>query len=305
MVTIHFLPDNKTVEVKEDESIRDAALRHNIPIAHVCEGQGRCSTCRVLVLEGHEHCSDRTEKEEVIANFVAFSQDIRLACQTTVTGNVTVRRLTLDEHDVALTSRFIMGDESYLAGVEKHVFIMFVDIRRFTAFAESMLPYDVIHVLHRFFHFMDGVIKKYGGYIDNYMGDGFMALFEVDDPEEGAFMAVKAGLDMLEVHDQRIRPYVHKLFGRSFGIGIGLHYGLVVAGTIGGSDNKKTTVIGDAVNFASRIEAANKQMGTTFLISRETCDKIADSVRINRKIQIKLPGKTGVQTLYEVIGVVE
>jgi len=303
--TIHFLPDDKSAEVQEGESIRDAALRCDIPIAHICEGQGRCSTCRVLVLEGKENCSDRTAKEQEIAHFVAFSQDIRLACQTTVTGNVKVRRLTLDEHDVELTSKFIMGDQSYLAGVEKHVFIMFVDIRRFTEFAGSLLPYDVIHVLHRFFHFMDAVIKKYGGYIDNYLGDGFMALFEVDDPEEGAIMAVKAGLDMLAVHDHRIQPYTHKLFSRSFSIGIGLHYGLVVAGTIGGSDNKKTTVIGNAVNFASRIETANKQTGSRFLVSQDTYDKVADSVRINRTIEIKLPGNSEVQTLYEVIGIVE
>jgi adenylate cyclase len=304
-LNIHFLPDDITADIKEGESIRDAALRNNIPIAQVCNGQGRCSTCRVLVLEGHEHCSDRTVKEEEIARFVAFSQNIRLACQTTVSGNVTVRRLTLDEYDVELTSKFIMGDEAYLAGVEKHVFIMFVDIRRFTAFAGSLLPYDVIHVLHRFFHFMDTVIKKHGGYIDNYMGDGFMALFEVDAPEEGALMAVKAGLDMLEVFDHRIHPYIRKLFGRSFGIGIGLHYGLVVAGTIGGGHNRKTTVIGDAVNFASRIEAANKQLGSRFLISRDTYDKIADSARIHRTIEIKLPGKSVVQTLYEVTGLVE
>jgi adenylate cyclase len=302
MPTIHFLPDDKTVEVKDGESIRDAALRHDIPIAHVCEGQGRCSTCRVLLLEGHENCSERTAKEQDIADFVAFSQDIRLACQTTVTGNVKVRRLTLDAHDIELTSKFIMGDQSYIVGAEKHVFIMFVDIRKFTAFAESLLPYDVIHVLHRFFYFMNEVVTKYNGYIDNYMGDGFMALFEVENPEEGALTAARAGLEMLNVLKERIHPYTEKLFGKSFKIGIGLHYGLVVAGTIGGSDNKKTTVIGDAVNFASRIEAANKQMGTEFLISRDTYDKVADSTQINRKIQIKIPGKSGVQTLYEVVG---
>jgi len=302
MPTIHILPDDKSVDLKDGESIRDAALRHDIPIAHVCQGKGRCSTCRILVLEGHENCSERTAKERDIAQFVGFSQDIRLACQTTVTGNVKVRRLTLDAHDVALTSKFIMGEQSYSVGAEKHVFIMFVDIRRFTAFAESLLPYDVIHILHRFFYFMNEVITKHNGYVDNYMGDGFMALFEVANPEEGAVQAVKAGLEMLDVLNDRICPYTERLFGKSFHIGIGLHYGLVVAGTIGGSDNRKTTVIGDAVNFASRIEAANKQMGSEFLISGDTYEKVADSARINRKIQIKIPGKSGVQTLYEVTG---
>jgi adenylate cyclase len=149
---------------------------------------------------------------------------------------------------------------------------------------------------------MNQVVMHHGGYIDNYMGDGFMALFEVDNPEEGSLSAVRAGLEMHDVLKNQISPYVERLFGKSFEMGIGLHYGLVVAGTIGGSDNKKTTVIGDAVNYASRIEAANKQMGTNLLISRDTYDKIPDAVQVNRKIQIKIPGKTGVQMLYEVVG---
>jgi adenylate cyclase len=302
MPNIHFLPDNKTVEINGNESIRDAALRAGVPIAHVCEGKGRCSTCRVVILEGFDNCSPRTDKEQSIADQLAFSPEVRLACQTTMNGDVKVRRLTLDEHDIDLTSKFIMGKESYLAGVEKYIFIMFVDIRGFTAFSESLLPYDVIHVLHRFFHVMNEVIIKYNGYIDNYLGDGFMALFEVDNPEEGAASAVRAGTEMLKALKDQIHPYVDRLFGKTFKIGIGLHYGLVVAGTIGGSDNKKTTVIGDAVNYASRIEAANKKMGTNFLISKDTHDKITDAVQSNRKIQSKIPGKSGVQTLYEVVG---
>jgi adenylate cyclase len=195
-----------------------------------------------------------------------------------------------------------MGKESYLAGVEKYIFIMFVDIRGFTAFSESLLPYDVIHVLHRFFHVMNEVIIKYNGYIDNYLGDGFMALFEVDDPEEREASAVKAGTEMLKALKDQIHPYVEQLFGKSFEIGIGLHYGLVVAGTIGGGKNKKTTVIGDAVNFASRIESANKQIGSNFLISEDTYDKVSDIAEIGRTIQLEIAGKTGTQTLYEVIG---
>ena len=302
MPDIHFVPDSKTVEVLENENIRDVALRAGIPIAHVCEGKGRCSTCRILILEGHENCSDRTEKEQDVADFVAFSQDIRLACQTTVTGNVKVRRLTLDAHDVELTSKFVMGEQSYTVGAEKHVFIMFVDIRKFTPFAEALLPYDVIHILHRFFYFMNDVISKYGGYIDNYLGDGFMALFEAEDPEEGAMQAVNAGLEMLDVIKERIQPYTERLFSKRFEIGIGMHYGLVVAGTIGGSESKKTTIIGDAVNFASRIESANKQIGSKFLISRDTYKKIDDCIQVNRKIKIKIPGKTGEHDLYEVVG---
>lgn len=302
MPKIHFMPDDAIVDINEGETIRDAALRHNIPITNVCGAKGRCSTCRILVLEGIENCSSRSSKEKEIAGYMSFSPEVRLACQTTVAGDVQVRRLTLDESDIELTSKFIMGDESYLAGVEKHIFIMFADIRKFTAFSETLLPYDVVHILHRFFHIMNRIVRNHDGYIDNYMGDGFMALFEVDDPEQGALSAVKAGLEMLDTLDNQLKPYVQKLFGKSFEMGIGLHYGLVVAGTMGGAESKKTTVVGDAVNFASRIESANKQMDSRFLISKEAYSKIKNNIKIHRTIQIKIPGKTGVQTLYEVVG---
>jgi adenylate cyclase len=302
MPRIHFLPDNKTVKSKGNESIHDAALRAGVPIAHVCEGKGRCSTCRVVVLEGLDNCSPRTAKEQNIADQLSFGHEVRLACQTTIRGDVKVRRLTLDAHDVELTSKFIMGEEAYLAGVEKHVFIMFVDIRGFTAFSESLLPYDVIHVLHRFFHVMNDVVIQYGGYIDNYLGDGFMALFEVEERAEGSASAVRAGIEMLNELKDQVQPYVDKLFGKSFEIGIGMHYGLVVAGTIGGSRNKRTTVIGDAVNFASRIESCNKQMNTNFLISKDSYNKVSGIIETGRTIHVEIAGKTGKQTLYEVTG---
>ena len=302
MPSIYFLPDDKKFGVRDGESIRDSALQNGIRIAHVCGGKARCSTCRVLVLEGLENCSPRSDKEKNIARDLAFSPDIRLACQTKVKSDVKVRRLTLDEYDVELTSRFITGEQSNLAGVEKHVFIMFVDIRGFTTFSESLLPYDVIHILHRYFHYIDEAVTRHGGFIDNYMGDGFMALFEVESPEEGALSAVKAGLELFNVLKVRIKPYVEKLFGKAFEIKVGLHCGLVVAGTVGGSDYKKTMVIGDAVNFSSRIESANKQAGTRFLISKDVYVKVADSILVDRKLQLEIPGKTGIHILYEVVG---
>ena len=120
-----------------------------------------------------------------------------------------------------------------------------------------------------YFQKVGEVIGRHGGVINNYMGDGFMALFEADDPAEGALRAVRAGLDLLDAV-QKLEPYLEELYHQSFQIRIGLHFGQVVAGKLGSPGNKKMTVIGDTVNFASRIEAANKQAGTQFLISEDT-----------------------------------
>jgi adenylate cyclase len=116
------------------------------------------------------------------------------------------------------------------------------------------------------------------------------------------YRAIHAGLEMLDVVDQRIRPYVKEYFGRRFKIGIGLHYGIVVAGMIGARKNKRHTVIGDAVNFTSRIESINKQLGTQFLISEDIYAVIQKSIKINRTHKIKIRGKAGMHTVYEVVG---
>jgi len=130
-----------------------------------------------------------------------------------------------------------------------------------------------------------------------------MALFEADDPAEGALRAVRAGLDLLDAV-QKLEPYLEELYHKSFQIRIGLHFGQVVAGKLGSPGNKKMTVIGDTVNFASRIEAANKQAGTQFLISEDTYALVKTQVRVGRRVRLSLPGKSGKYNLYEVTGLI-
>jgi adenylate cyclase len=302
MALIHYLPDDIEVEAQEGETILLAALRAGIGHAHPCGGSARCSTCRVIIIEGLENCAPRNAEEQSIAEMLEFDPRVRLACQTIVTGKVKLRRLITDVlEDVDLNSLYIKGVEPCSIGVEKYVLIMFSDIRGFTPFAESLLPYDVIHVLNLYFQEVGEVIGRHGGTINNYMGDGFMALFEADDPAEGALRAVRAGLELLEAV-QKLGPYLEGLYQKSFQIRIGLHFGQVVAGKLGSPGNKKMTVIGDTVNFASRIEAANKPAGTQFLISEETYALVKDQVQVGRCVRLPLPGKSGQYNLYEVAG---
>jgi adenylate cyclase len=302
MPLIHYLPDDRRIDANDGETILQAALRGGIVQAHLCGGRARCSTCRVIILEGLENCALRNAEEQAIADLLGFDPKVRLACQTVVRGDVKLRRLVLDDEDVELSSLFIKGIEPGLVGIEKHILILFADIVGFTSFAESLLPYDVIHVLNRYFHLVGAVIARHGGHIDTYMGDGFMALFEADDPTAGALGAIRAGLEMIEAV-QKLGPYLKELYQRNFEIRLGLHYGQVVAGTLGAPGNKKMTVIGDAVNLASRIEAANKHAGSRFLISEDTYALIKGLVKIGRISRLSLPGKSGKYTLYEVIGI--
>jgi adenylate cyclase len=216
MAMIRVQPSGRAVEVSDGSTILKAAMDSGEPFAHACGGNGRCSTCRVLITEGLEHCDPRSEKERSIEEALGFPPDIRLACQTSVHGNVSARRLVLDDHDIELTSLVIQNASPERIGVEKHVAILFADIRGFTSFSESLLPYDVIHVLNRYFRLMDDVVREFGGRIDNIMGDGFLALFEGSDPRSTARAATTAGIEMLNVVDREMRPYLEDLFSTGF-----------------------------------------------------------------------------------------
>jgi adenylate cyclase len=79
-----------------------------------------------------------------------------------------------------------------------------------------------------------------------------------------------------------MRSYFEAIHGRSFDLGIGLHYGTVIVGSVGWGAYKRRTIVGDAVNFASRVEAANKNVGTSFLISEDAYEQAGHEVEFNQ-----------------------
>lgn len=301
MPRARFLPDDREVEVRAGESLLDASLRAKLPHTHVCGGTARCSTCRVRVEAGLDHCAPRNAAEARMASRLRFGPEIRLACQTTILGEVTLRRLVLDLDDVRLTDHLRPDAVARSVGEQKTVAVLFADIRGFTAFAESLPPYDVIHTLSRYFYRMESVIRGHQGYVDNYMGDGLMALFGVDGRPDAAFRAVQAGLDMLAAVEA-LGPYFQGIYGKRFRIGVGIHYGEVVMGTIAPPGADRVTAIGDTVNTASRIESANKQLGTSLLVSEATHQLLLPRLVTRRHEGVSLPGKAGSFVLYEVLG---
>jgi class 3 adenylate cyclase len=279
MAKVHCLPDKIDAVAPEGEDLLHALLHAAVPHAHACGGHGRCSTCRVQILDGLQHCLPRNEAESAMADRLGFGPQLRLACQTKVTGDVRLRRLVLDDEDTELAEEEVNGGALRSLGDEKSACVMFADIRSFTAFTESLPAHDVIHVLNRYFRQMGRVISHHGGFIDNYFGDGVFALFGIDNPEEAPLRAVKAGLDMLEAVAS-LRDYLEASYGRWFDIGIGLHYGPVVVGGVGANEIKRITAVGDTVNMTSRIEAATREVGARFLISEAMHEQVARAVHI-------------------------
>jgi class 3 adenylate cyclase/nitrite reductase/ring-hydroxylating ferredoxin subunit len=301
MPNIICLPDKREFELGPGETILEGALRAGIPHAHACGGQAKCSTCRIWILDGLEQCEDRSEDEKALATRLGFGPEVRLACQTKLRGDAKLRRLVLDEADLEITSQ--LGKERLgRCGENKTIAVLFCDIRNFTAFAEALSSYDVMFVLNRFFHQMGEIVERNKGYIDNFIGDELMALFGVDDDPRAPLLAVNAGLEMLAATD-RLKPYMDAMYGHHFDVGIGIHYGEVVIGSIGSRRREKLTAIGDTVNVANRIERANKEAATRLLVSEDLYERVKDSVVVKDFVRVKLRGTSDRISLYEISGI--
>ncbi len=301
VVKITCLPDGRTVDIEPSKTILNADLRANIPHAHACGGKAKCSTCRIAILDGLDNCAPRNQVEDAMALRLGFAAEVRLACQTRPRGGVTFRRLVLDERDREIASQ-LTKKRTGPVGESKPIAVLFSDIRGFTTLAQALSPYDVMFALNRHFSELGEIVESNGGYIDNYIGDALMAVFGVDGDERAPFRSVKAAVEMLEAND-RMGPQMEANYGHAFPIGIGVHYGEAVIGTLGSASKERLTAIGDTVNVASRIEAANKQAGTRLLISSELYELVKDDVIMEDFIRVKLPGTQERMSLHEITGI--
>jgi class 3 adenylate cyclase/CDGSH-type Zn-finger protein len=298
MANVRLIPDNIDIAMPPDRTVLAAAQAAGVPIASACGGNGRCSTCRIWVVSGLEHCSPRSEIERGLAERLHFPDNLRLACQTLATGDVTLRRLVLDDADLDIAS--LLGEEAQTrVGEQKNIAVLFSDIGGFTSISEKLSPYDVLFLLNKYYSAMGAVVQNNRGYIDNFIGDGLMALFGIENEADFALASVKAGLEMLVAVD-RIRPQFLATYGIDFNIRIGLHYGEAVIGTLGAGDRRRLTAIGDVVNIASRIEVANKEAGTRMLISEQLHELVQDFIVTEDFVRLRPRGATDRMTLYSV-----
>jgi DNA-binding response OmpR family regulator/signal transduction histidine kinase/ligand-binding sensor domain-containing protein/class 3 adenylate cyclase len=184
-----------------------------------------------------------------------------------------------------------LGDQ-----VEREMTILFTDIRDFTSISEKLTPKDNFDFINNYLGQMEPVIHEHKGIIDKYIGDAIMVLFptNADDALKGAI----AMLQTLAKYN-RILQYTEFDIMR---IGIGLHTGKLMLGTVGGQNRMDSTVIADAVNLASRIEGLTKIYGVPLLISEHTYMRLADPSQYNIRVidATKVKGKSEMVTIYEV-----
>lgn len=301
MAEVFVWPDEVSIPLVEEMTLLAMAVDAGVPIAHLCGGRARCSTCRIRVIEGVESLTERTPEETLMAERLDFPDNVRLACQTRTQSTVRFWRLVLDKIDVEMASQLGKGHYAGPVGREvEEAAVLFTDVAGFTPLSESLPAYDVVHILNRFFNRSESAVETYGGRVDNYMGDGMLAVFGIDGESDAAVGAVRAGLEILDVATD-INDYVSRIYGHEFKVRVGVALGEVVFGLMGGEASARETVVGDVVNTASRLEAANKTTGTEILVSDEIRERTAAEVGYGRRFELDLPGKGGVVVAHEVL----
>jgi len=241
-----------------------------------------------------------TGRRDEIGSLAASFDSMRGAVRRTIVDlkqtNLSIERFVplafLDRIGKPSIVHVELGDNT-----RKEMTILFSDIRNFTTLSEAMTPDENFDFINHYLENMGPVIRAHNGFIDKYIGDAIMALF--DDPDD----AVRASLTMVETLE-RYNDGRRQQGGEPVAIGIGLNTGSLMLGTIGERHRMDGTVISDAVNLASRIESLTKTYKVGILIAQFTRERLADpgayDIRLVDTVTVK--GKSLPVSIYQVCG---
>jgi len=209
----------------------------------------------------------------------AYSQIKRYAFDAVLAGKKEERIRQIFQKYVPnnVIERFFASPEKMLVGDNRKLSILFSDIRSFTTISEGMAPDDLVNSLNRYFSGQVEIIYNRKGIVDKYIGDAIMAIWGA--PEKHEDDALQSVLSALEMSDAvlKFNENQRKLGKCEFRIGIGINFGEVTVGNIGSERKMDYTVIGDAVNLASRMEGLTKTYHSEILISESLFEELRKS----------------------------
>lgn len=216
-----------------------------------------------------------------------------------------VKNLFNKFHGSTVTENLLQQEVS-VGGTRKEVTVFFSDIRGFTKFSEGHTPEEVVSMLNEYFAVMVEIITRNGGVVDKFIGDAIMAVWGVPaGSDHDTPNALKACLEMRSAlttlnASRRDRGLTE------IQIGMGLHAGAAISGTIGSEERMEFTVIGDTVNVTSRIESSTKHFEVDLLVSDEVFNRLSapehgDIFKFDLAGDIEVKGKTLPLRLYKVI----
>ncbi len=245
------------------EAIRSAGIPH----ASVCGGRGRCTTCRVRVSDGLDALPLPNDTEKRALSRIDAPRNVRLACQTRPRRDLAVVPLLPPTASAAMARRL-----GAVQGSEKTVTVMFLDLRGSTALGERLLPYDTVFLLNRFFAEMSAALRETGGHYAQFNGDGLMALYGLESGVEQGCREALAGAAAMFRRLAVLNDGIAAEMGEPLRMGIGIHTGEAIVGTMGPPDAPTLTAVGDTVNVAARLESETKILKCRLVVSQTTAD---------------------------------
>ena len=221
-------------------------------------------------------------KARLLEEQVALARGLRAVCAESFSGTAWKGSIT----EVQL------GDH-----VAMNLTILFADIRAFTSLSEKMSPQENFNFLNNYLRRMEPVIDTHGGFVDKYIGDCIMALFD-RRPDD----AIESGIVMMK-HLAELNEEVERQGKEPFEIGIGVNWGEMMLGTIGATGRMEGTVISDAVNTASRVESLTKIYGTALLVTEAVFERLESPSRFSVRIldRVRVKGREEPVVIYEVL----
>lgn len=183
----------------------------------------------------------------------------------------------------------------------KHMTIMFCDIRGYTSIAENLSPHQAVSLLRTYYTTLSDVICTYSGMVNQYVGDEIFATFGLPfsppDYEKNAVLCALEMINQLEKVNQECKVFVPS----PIKVGIGIHAGEVITGTLGSKSKIEYSVTGDAVNTGKRIETLTQNHPNTILISQNVYEKVKDIVEVKPWLNVTLKGKSNKLRVYQVL----
>ncbi len=259
-------PD-RTIRVPKGLSVLEASYRHHVPHASVCGGKGRCSTCRIRILGDHDGLPRPSAREAYVLERIGAGADpsVRLACQLRPATDLAIVPLLPPHVDAA----FVHAKGRGHPGEERYVVSMFVDMRGSTQMAADQLPFDTVFAINRFLGAASRAVMQAGGKVNQYLGDGMLALFGVDSNPQTACRQALDAAAMVAVNIAQLNRQFTAAGRDPIRFGIGINGGEVIVGDIGYGDHISFTALGDAVNVAARLQDLTKELVCQVAVSDE------------------------------------
>lgn len=173
-----------------------------------------------------------------------------------------------------IAERLLGSDHNALGGEKLNVTVLMSDVRNFTTLSESITPEELVSIMNKYFTAMVEIIHRHAGEVDKFIGDGILAIFGLDDQQQGPQNAVSAATEMAAAAAK-----LSVELGQTIKVGLGIHYGEVIAGRIGSPDRQEFTFIGDTVNTAARLESASKDLGKEIVVSQAVFEMLGQASR--------------------------